>query len=286
MLVQGLGLDELGRAVATAAGLVGQEKAREACGLVVDLIRSKKMSGRALLLAGAPGSGKTALAMAVAQELGPKVPFRPMVGSEVYSSEVKKTEILMENFRRAIGLRIRETKDVYEGEVTEITPVEAEAAAVSGFGKVLSHVILGLKATKGSKQLKLEPSVYDQLQREKVEPGDVIYVEASTGTVKRVGRSDAYATEFDLEADEFVPLPKGEVRKKKEVVQLVTLADLDAANAKPQGTHDVASLVGQALKPKKTEITDKLRLEVNKIVNRYIEQVILFFSLPYLISKK
>lgn len=33
----------------------------------------------------------------------PQVPFCPMVGSEVYSSEVKKTEVLMENFRRAIG---------------------------------------------------------------------------------------------------------------------------------------------------------------------------------------
>jgi len=41
-----------------------------------------------------------------------------MVGSEVFSSEVKKTEILMENFRRAIGLRIKETKEVYEGEVS------------------------------------------------------------------------------------------------------------------------------------------------------------------------
>jgi DNA helicase TIP49 (TBP-interacting protein) len=40
-----------------------------------------------------------------------------MVGSEVYSTEVKKTEILMENFRRAIGLRIKENKEVYEGEV-------------------------------------------------------------------------------------------------------------------------------------------------------------------------
>lgn len=39
-------------------------------------------------------------------------------------------------------------------------------------------------------------------------PGDVIYVEASSGAVKRVGRCDAYATEFDLEADEYVPLPK------------------------------------------------------------------------------
>ena len=49
-----------------------------------------------------------------------------MVGSEVYSSEVKKTEVLMENFRRAIGLRIRELKEVYEGEVMELTPVQTE----------------------------------------------------------------------------------------------------------------------------------------------------------------
>lgn len=61
------------------------------------------MAGRALLLTGAPGTGKTALALGIAQELGTKVPFCPMVGSEVYSSEVKKTEVLMENFRRAIG---------------------------------------------------------------------------------------------------------------------------------------------------------------------------------------
>jgi AAA+ superfamily predicted ATPase len=61
------------------------------------------MSGRAVLLAGGPGTGKTALALAVSQELGTKVPFCPIVGSEIYSAEVKKTEALMENFRRAIG---------------------------------------------------------------------------------------------------------------------------------------------------------------------------------------
>jgi DNA helicase TIP49 (TBP-interacting protein) len=41
-----------------------------------------------------------------------QVPFCPMVGSEVYSAEIKKTEVLMENFRRAIALRIKETKEV------------------------------------------------------------------------------------------------------------------------------------------------------------------------------
>jgi RuvB-like protein 1 (pontin 52) len=75
----------------------------QACGVVVDLIRSKKMAGRAVLLAGGPGTGKTALALAISQELGTKVPFCPIVGSEVFSAEVKKTEALMENFRRAIG---------------------------------------------------------------------------------------------------------------------------------------------------------------------------------------
>jgi RuvB-like protein 1 (pontin 52) len=75
-----------------------------------------------------------------------------MVGSEVFSSEVKKTEVLMENFRRAIGLRIKvraccfapgavlffgltgfglplqENKEVYEGEVTELAPEETESS--------------------------------------------------------------------------------------------------------------------------------------------------------------
>ena len=268
--IKGLGLREDGTAEEIAHGLVGQEKAREAAGIVVEMIRSKKMAGKALLLAGAPGTGKTATAIAIAQELGPKVPFCPMIGSEVYSSEVKKTEVLMENFRRAIGIRIKETKEVWEGEVTEITPQEVEDPH-GGYGKTVGSVIIGLKTTKGSKQLKLDPSIYEGLQKEKVAVGDVIYIEASSGAVKRVGRCDAYATEFDLEAEEYVPIPKGDVHKKKEIVQDVTLHDLDAANARPQGGHDFISMMNQITRPKKTEITEKLRVEVNKVVNKYID---------------
>jgi len=269
--IKGLGIDEEGKALPIASGLVGQEKAREACGLVVDLIKSKKMAGRALLMAGAPGSGKTALALGISQELGPKVPFCPMVGSEVYSSEVKKTEILMEHFRRAIGLRIKESKEVYEGEVTELTPEETDNP-LGGYGRTISHIIIGLKTVKGSKQLRLDPSIYEALQKEHVNVGDVIYIESNSGAVKRVGRSDVYASEYDLEADEYVPLPKGDVHKKKEVVQDVTLHDLDIANARPQGGQDIMSMMGQLAKPKKTEITEKLRQEINKVVNRYLDQ--------------
>merc|ERR1712110_942277 len=71
--VKGLGLDEEGNALQCAAGLCGQEKAREAAGVVCEMIKSKKMAGRALLLVGAPGTGKTAIALGIAQELGTKV---------------------------------------------------------------------------------------------------------------------------------------------------------------------------------------------------------------------
>ncbi|KJE96831.1 pontin [Capsaspora owczarzaki ATCC 30864] len=268
--VKGLGLDDNGDAQPISAGLVGQTEAREACGVIVELIRSKKMAGRAALLAGPPGTGKTALALAVAQELGPKVPFCPMVGSEVYSSEVKKTAVLMEHFRRAIGLRIKETKEVFEGEVTELNPEETDNP-LGGYGKTLASVVVGLKTTKGTKQLRLDPSIYETIQKEKVSVGDVIYIEANSGAVKRQGRCDAYATEADLEAEEYVPLPKGDVHKKKEVIQDVTLHDLDVANARPQGGQDIMSMMGQLVKPRKTEITDKLRREINKVVNKYIE---------------
>ena len=268
--IKGLGLDKDGKPLEIACGLVGQMDGRQACGIVVDLIKSKKMAGKALLFAGPPGTGKTALALAISQELGPKVPFCLMVGSEVYSSEVKKTEILMENFRRAIGLRIKENKEVWEGEVTEITPEETDDPN-GGYGKTIASVTLGLKTSKCSRQIKLDPTVYENLQKEKVQIGDVIYIETSTGAVKRVGRCDAYATEFDLEAEEYVPIPKGEPHKKKEIVQDVTLHDLDVANARPQGGHDFMSMMGQIMKPKKTEITDKLRQEINKVVNKYID---------------
>lgn len=47
------------------------------------------------------------------------------------------------------------------------------------------------------------------------------------------------------------------MHKKKEVVQDVTLHDLDVANARPQGGQDILSIMGSLIKPKKTEITGK-----------------------------
>lgn len=60
---------------------------------------------------------------------------------------------------------------------------------------------------------------------------------------------------FYFQAEEYVPLPKGDVHKRKEVIQDVTLHDLDVANARPQGGQDILSMMGQLMKSKKTEIT-------------------------------
>ena len=72
--------------------------------------------------------------------------------------------------------------------------------------------------------------------------------------------------------DMYVPLPKGDVRKQRELMQTVTLGDLDAAHAWPQGGQDIMSVMGSLVKSGRTEITEKLRQEVNKVVQRYVEQ--------------
>jgi DNA helicase TIP49 (TBP-interacting protein) len=81
---------------------------------------------------------------------------------------------------------VRETKEVYEGEITELTPVEADNA-LSGYGKTIASVVIGLKTVKGTKQLRLDPSIYESIMKERVSVGDVVYIEANTGAVKVSG---------------------------------------------------------------------------------------------------
>jgi RuvB-like protein 2 len=104
----------------SSQGLVGQEKARKATAVILQMVREGKIAGRAVLIAGPPSTGKTAIAMGMAQSLGSDVPFTMLASSEIFSLEMSKTEALTQAFRKSIGVRITEESEVIEGEVVEI----------------------------------------------------------------------------------------------------------------------------------------------------------------------
>ena len=61
--IHGLGLDDKLEPRANSQGMVGQAKARKAAGLILKMVQEGKIAGRAILMAGPPSTGKTAIAM-------------------------------------------------------------------------------------------------------------------------------------------------------------------------------------------------------------------------------
>lgn len=119
--VRGLGVDPNTLEPShSAQGLVGQEKARKAAAVILQMVKEGKIAGRAVLIAGPPSTGKTAIAMGMAQSLGSDVPFTMLASSEIFSLEMSKTEALTQAFRKSIGVRIKEESEMIEGEVVEI----------------------------------------------------------------------------------------------------------------------------------------------------------------------
>ena len=61
--IRGLGLDERLEPRQSAQGMVGQGKARKAAGMILKMVQEGRIAGRAILFAGPPSTGKTAIAM-------------------------------------------------------------------------------------------------------------------------------------------------------------------------------------------------------------------------------
>ena len=119
--IRGLGVDEDTLSPRSSSqGLVGQSKARKAASIILQMVKEGKIAGRAVLIAGPPSTGKTAIAMGMAQSLGADVPFTMLASSEIFSLEMSKTEALTQAFRKSIGVRIKEESEMIEGEVVEI----------------------------------------------------------------------------------------------------------------------------------------------------------------------
>jgi predicted ATPase with chaperone activity len=54
--------------------MVGQVKARKSAGIILQMVKEGKIAGRAVLIAGPPGTGKTAIAMGISF-----FPFLPLL---------------------------------------------------------------------------------------------------------------------------------------------------------------------------------------------------------------
>lgn len=61
--IHGLGLDANLEPRAISQGMIGQGKARKAAGVILKMVQEGRIAGRAILIAGPPSTGKTAIAM-------------------------------------------------------------------------------------------------------------------------------------------------------------------------------------------------------------------------------
>ncbi|XP_060808255.1 ruvB-like 2 isoform X1 [Amyelois transitella] len=253
--IRGLGLDDSLEPRAVSQGMVGQKTARKAAGVVLQMIREGKIAGRAVLLAGQPGTGKTAIAMGLAQALGPDTPFTSMAGSEIYSLEMSKTEALTQAIRKSIGIRIKEESEIIEGEVVEVV---VERAAGGGGARVGR---LTLKTTDMETNYDMGAKMIDSLLKEKVQAGDVITIDKATGKINKLGRSFARARDYDATGQQarFVQCPEGELQKRKEVVHTVTLHEVDVINSR---THGFLALFSGDTGEIKSEIREQINSKV------------------------
>jgi len=266
--ITGLGLDEKGRAKRVGGGLVGQEEAREAAGIVVELVREGRLAGKGVLLAGPPGTGKTALAIAIARELGRDTPFVAMNASEVYSVERKKTEVLLQAIRRAIGVRVVERRRVLEGVVVEVNYRRRRSpfSPLPSLGS--ARLVL---ETRDDRMVieRVHPDIAAQLYQLRVKPGDVVMIDLESGRVEKLGRARGYGKKlYDLEVEEEVEVPEGPVEKVKEIVRVFTLHDIDLSLAARRALFGGLLLLFGGEK----EISDEVRERADEIVRKMVEE--------------
>jgi len=267
--VKGLGLDENLKAIKIKDGMVGQEKAREAAGLVVRMIKEGKLSGKCIIFAGPPGTGKTAIAVGVSRELGANVPFIQMSGSEVYSSERKKTEILIEAIRKCIGIEIHEMRKVYEGELTHVD-IKTAPHPYNPYQKVPESVRLTLLTNEEEKSIEAGAQIAQQIIQEGISEGNVIQIDAETGRVANLGLSleSTKGKTYDVDTTRKIQRPNGKVLKEKEFVYMLTLADLDELNARQRQGGFFSMFFGGA---ETKEIDTEVRMAVDQQVKEWID---------------
>lgn len=105
-----------------------------------------------------------------------------MSASEVYSSERKKTEILIGAIRKCIGVEIHEMRKVYEGEVTGVD-IKTTSHPYNPYQKVPESIRLTLRTTKDEKTIEAGATIAQQIIKQNISEGSVVQIDAESGRV-------------------------------------------------------------------------------------------------------
>lgn len=259
--IRGLGVDaQTLEPTKASQGLVGQEKARKAAAVILQMVKDGRIAGRAVLIAGPPSTGKTAIAMGMAQSLGPDVPFTTLAASEIFSLEMSKTEALTQAFRKSIGVRVKEETEVIEGEVVEIQ-IDRSVTGGTKQGK------LTIKTTDMETIYDMGTKMIDSMSKERVMAGDIISIDKASGKITKLGRSYARSRDYDAMGPEtkYVQCPEGELQKRTEVTHTVSLHEIDVINSRTQGF--LALFSGDT-----GEIGSEVRDQINTKVGEWKEE--------------
>ena len=251
--ITGLGLTDSLEPLAEGQGMVGQIPARKAVGIFQKMIASG-ISGRSILIAGPPSTGKTAIAMGLAKELGTDTPFTTLSGVEVFSLEMSKTEALTQAVRKSMGVKIKEDVEVIEGEVVEIQ-VDTHVDKKTGR--------LTLCTTEMETVYDLGQKMIAQLQEQQVSAGDVVCIDKGSGKITKLGRSFSRSRDYDAmgATTKFVQTPSGELQMRKSVTHTISLHEIDVINSRQQGF--LALFAGDTGEIK-TEIRNQIDVKVNE----------------------
>ncbi|KAI5190211.1 RuvB-like protein 2 [Nematocida minor] len=236
----------------SCSGLVGRHQERKTLFLLSKLVEQHK--SRTILITGPSGSGKSALEYALTQDLKRKgIPSKTISASEIFSSSLSKTESLTQAIRESLGIRVQETSKVLEGEVVEIITDRERATS----GRVI------MKTTEVEAAYTFGAGIMQEMHSERVEVGDIISVNKSTGTVKRKGRSLSQSRDFEAigGAGQYLPCPDGEILRNQVNVHTVTFHEIDILNS-TQNT----------LRTTKGEIAVEIREAVNNTMKEWIEE--------------
>ncbi|KAK9847140.1 hypothetical protein MYU51_020417 [Penicillium brevicompactum] len=129
---------------------------------------------------------------------------------------MSKAEALTQEFRKSIGVRIREESEVIEGEVVEIQ-IDRSATGTTDMETIYE----------------METKMIDSMSKERLIAGEVISIHKSSGKIIKLGRSYARSQDYDAIGAEtkFVPCPEGRVQIRRETLHTVSLHEIDVVNS-------------------------------------------------------